>query len=542
MFIRIYTGLLASILVAILICYLILTLANQSRLNHHTQQIFEGTFQLITEGVSRHSGSKRAQWLNVVSQLIGVPLTLISPAELNNLSASIDVLENDGMQVVIADGLTHIYMPLSFESDAGQRSTQVLKAEFENISEQQIRIAAFLILNELGRNTGQQQGQMLTRLQGVFAFPIATQKISLTPLDRQQQKRIARGDVVVVFDQSASGEESLFAYAPLNREDDVLVLGPIPVFDPTPMPIILSLIALSILITAGVSYVMVRHVELRLQQVDNAIGTFGLGHMKTRVTLEGSDAVARLGFTVNSMADRISELIESHKRLTQAVSHEIRTPVSRLKFRLEMLRAAQTDEDREARIEGMQRDIGELNQLVDEILTHSKLDQAALPLNLDNHNVVELAKACIEEQQVSFPDCNIQLYTAQAQRVMTECDAVLMKRLLNNLMSNACKHCHSTVSILISNHAQDLIIEVEDDGKGIAQQDRDIVFAPFQRLDTSRNRETGGYGLGLAIAKHIAKAHQGELSVQNAQLGGAAFVFKLPLISPAVASTEATQA
>ncbi len=516
MFIRIYTGLVLSIVAAISCCYLVLTVANEIRLTQHTQQIFSGTFQLITEGASRHTGNKRDQWLNVVSQLIGAKLVVHTADSLAKQKHDLHIdiidalfrLKENETKVLIENETTHIYGVISI----GNSDTPTfIEAEIKNISEQHIRIGAFLILNELGRYSSADQKEQLLLLQKRFAYPISLQKIDNTQLDQQQKKRIARGDVVVTFSQSKNNKEILLAYAPFDQ-GQVLALGPIPVFDPTPMPLILILIALAILITAMVAYLMVRHLEKRLQQVDQALGTFGLGDMRTRVQIEGKDAIARLGFSMNSMADRISELVINQKRLTQAVSHEIRTPISRLKFRLEMLRTAENQSERELRIDGMKQDILELDQLVDEILTHQQLESDVQnKMTLEVTHLLNIINGIIDESKILYPHVIFLFSHKNLTDLEIFADKNLIKRLFSNLISNACKHCYSKVRIELRKHPQFVTIFVNDDGEGIPKNEYESIFNPFVRLDNSRNRQTGGYGLGLAISRHIAQAHQGTL-------------------------------
>jgi signal transduction histidine kinase len=229
------------------------------------------------------------------------------------------------------------------------------------------------------------------------------------------------------------------------------------------------------------------------------------------------------------MADRMQRLIHSHRELTGAVSHELRTPIARLRFRVDMLEEPLREGDRERHISAMRKDIQELEELVSESLSYSRLDRERPDLVLEPVDLNDWLKALLIDLEEELP----------AQRIISELspdtvvetvnlDGRLMGRAVKNLLRNA--HRHATSRVLLRGECEDgeARIVVEDDGSGVPEQERRRIFAPFARLDSARDRESGGVGLGLAIVNQIARWHGGGVWVETSSLGGACFIIAWP--------------
>jgi signal transduction histidine kinase len=230
------------------------------------------------------------------------------------------------------------------------------------------------------------------------------------------------------------------------------------------------------------------------------------------------------------MAARIQELIRSHKELTHAVSHELRTPLARLRFSMEMIATADEPDNREKHLDGMRRDVDELDLLVSELLTYAKLDKSYRPQMeemdlgpwLSDLAVVldaETSKATIE-CRISSPDPKVPLLASPR----------FLERALRNLVQNAVLHANSRIQITLKTVDKQAIIHVDDDGPGIPPADRQRIFEPFVQLDAHRDSDVPGYGLGLAIVDRVANWHGGSVTVSEAPIGGARLSLNLPLI------------
>jgi len=262
-----------------------------------------------------------------------------------------------------------------------------------------------------------------------------------------------------------------------------------------------------------------------LQSLSRVADDFGAGHLSARARLQPADAVYPLAERINAMAQRIQGLLEAQKNLLHSVSHELRTPIARLEFGLELLDERAADPALSKRIAAMGGDLAELNALVNELLSMSKLDNAGdaerAPIDL-----AAMLHACCADlhpppQALS---CSI------AEDVSSiDGDRRLLARAVGNLLRNAQKYAAQRVKLTAGRESGCIMIAVDDDGPGIPPDERERVFEPFYRLDRSRDRATGGFGLGLSIAHKAVLLHGGTLHVEASPLGGARFVITLPL-------------
>jgi two-component system OmpR family sensor kinase len=261
-----------------------------------------------------------------------------------------------------------------------------------------------------------------------------------------------------------------------------------------------------------------------LQSLSQMADEFGAGKLSVRAQLKPSDAVYPLAERINHMAGRIEDLMESQRSLLHSVSHELRTPIARLEFALELLDAKARDPELSRRIAAMEGDLSELNNLVKELLDMSKLDSErtlqGAPVELD-----DLLRDCCATLPPSPQEVACEL---EAGLGTMELDARLIARAVGNLLRNAQKYAQGRIVLSARRTPEGVEIAVDDDGPGIPTEERDRIFDPFYRLDRSRDRATGGFGLGLSIAQKAVVLHGGTLHVESSPLGGARFVIRLP--------------
>jgi two-component system OmpR family sensor kinase len=261
-----------------------------------------------------------------------------------------------------------------------------------------------------------------------------------------------------------------------------------------------------------------------LQSLSRMADEFGAGTLSARAQLKRSDIVYPLAERINHMAGRIEALMESQRSLLHSVSHELRTPIARLEFALELLDARANNPDLSRRIAAMEGDLRELNDLVKELLDMSKLDSAGT-LQGARVDLDALLRACCAALPPSAQEVTC---TLAGDLGAIDADARLLSRVVGNLLRNAQKYAAARIVLSAGRHADGIEIAVDDDGPGIPDAERDKVFEPFYRLDRSRDRATGGFGLGLSIARKAVALHGGALRVETSALGGARFVVRLP--------------
>lgn len=267
-----------------------------------------------------------------------------------------------------------------------------------------------------------------------------------------------------------------------------------------------------------------------LEQLKRATSKFGQGDFNTKVPEAKSTMVAPMVDSFNMMAERIKRLIDAHKELSSAVSHELRTPLARSKFALQMLSSA-TDEGKKKKYQlQISNDICELEELINEMLIYASFDSDRPELSFTHQNIHELVTKQIAIYDHHFSQIELIDNTTD---LFAICDNHFIERALNNFISNALKYGAGKVRVTISKTTQSeknfCSISVEDNGEGISEEFKSVIFDAFSRGDQSRNRETGGFGLGLAIVVRIMEWHHGTATVNDSELGGASFTLTWPI-------------
>ena len=212
--------------------------------------------------------------------------------------------------------------------------------------------------------------------------------------------------------------------------------------------------------------------------------------------------------------------------MINAVSHELRTPIARIEFNIELLRNSTENYYQLGQLDRIELSLNELNSLVSEMLTHARFDRETPILNFELVELKHWLKQELILWQEANPEMSINLIDGGDCNAMI--DRFYMNRALSNLIRNACVYGKKKISISYQKIPTGWVICIDDDGKGIALSSKDKVFEPFYREDESRNLQTGGAGLGLAIVQQILGWHGGIASVNGSALGGASFTLEWP--------------
>jgi signal transduction histidine kinase len=263
------------------------------------------------------------------------------------------------------------------------------------------------------------------------------------------------------------------------------------------------------------AYPVVRRTTRRLERLQTSVEALGAGDLAARVKVEGRDEVAALASSFNRSAERIERLVGAHKSLLANASHELRSPLARIRMAVEMLKP---DARPELRAE-LERDIAELDALVDEILLASRLDAGPA---LDAREPVDLLALAAEE-------CARLDAVLDGEPVTVPGDPRLLRRLIRNLLENARRYgAGSAIEVGVRRVGDRAELGVCDRGPGVPEPERERIFEPFYRPAGARERE-GGVGLGLALVRQIARRHGGEASCRARDGGGSCFTVLLPV-------------
>jgi len=274
---------------------------------------------------------------------------------------------------------------------------------------------------------------------------------------------------------------------------------------------------LTMLIALGVAlgtYPIVRRLTRRLEDLAGTVDRFGQGDLAVRAPAAGNDEVSSLATSFNQMADRVATLLAAHSRMLANASHELRSPLARIRIALEL----NATDPRPEMLESMRKDCEEIESQIEEILLASKLDTVDTALPSDT---VDLEVLVAEES--SRLDIPFDTVPAEVRG-----DARLLRRLIRNLLENALKHGGTGVDAKLSIDANgDRILQVADRGPGIPEAERERIFEPFYR--PANTAETGtGWGLGLALVRQIADHHHGSIGCRSRDGGGCIFELTLP--------------
>jgi signal transduction histidine kinase len=261
------------------------------------------------------------------------------------------------------------------------------------------------------------------------------------------------------------------------------------------------------------SYPIVRGLTRRLERLQRGVESLGAGDLTARVKVEGKDEVARVAESFNRAAKRIEELVGAHKMLLAHASHELRTPLTRLRMGVEFLR----DKADPARRGELERDIAELDQLIDEILLSSRLDALHELEHVEDVDLLALAA----EEAARFEHA-----TVTGEPITVRGDARLLRRLVRNLIENAERHGAPPIEIEVAKTASAAELRVFDHGPGVAEADRERIFEPFYSA-TVAGESRRGVGLGLALVRQIARRHGGDVKPVPGRDGRSGFVVSL---------------
>jgi signal transduction histidine kinase len=278
---------------------------------------------------------------------------------------------------------------------------------------------------------------------------------------------------------------------------------------------ILGIVALAVAVG---TYPIIRRLTQRLDDLRLGVERWGEGDLSARIKESGSDELAFLAQRFNNAAERIETLIESHKSLLANASHELRSPLARIRMGLELMEP----EGSAAFREEIQRNIAELDQLIDEILLASRLD--AKESDIGTVESVDLTGLAAEE----CARAGAELVPIQdGQSLVVRGVAKLLRRAIRNLLENARRYSSGPVTVELAREGDKAVVRVRDRGPGVPPGERERIFEPFYRLAGASERH-GGVGLGLALVRSITQRHHGTVQCEDQEGGGACFTVRIP--------------
>ena len=257
-----------------------------------------------------------------------------------------------------------------------------------------------------------------------------------------------------------------------------------------------------------------------VRALERAAARFGDKNWVFDANIKPRSQIFPLAQTFRKMASRIDGLIASHKDMSNAVSHEIKTPLARMQFEIELAQQSRDIDQMQKSLIHIKSDASAINDLVAATMSYAILERADMALNLGTHDFTRLIPAIAASVHHDSPP-GLEIRTdVDPGATAVVCDLYLMESVLKNLLYNAARHAKRHIRVTFTQQAGANRLIVEDDGPGIAAADRQRIFESFVQLETSGGKRSG-FGLGLAIVKRAAEWHGGTVSAGESPLGGA---------------------
>lgn len=265
----------------------------------------------------------------------------------------------------------------------------------------------------------------------------------------------------------------------------------------------------------------------RVRELEKVTIAFASGDFNARADTSSSKSVGTLNKSFNHMADKVSRLITTNRMLTNAVAHELRTPIFRLQWQADLLADASLNKQQQKYVDSIVEDIDEMESMVEELLYYAKMERPNAEIQTSSVALSSFTQSLLPKWQ---RDTQLSVLIDDSSSPMTtiEADPQLLKRALDNLLRNAMRYAQNQIVLEIVETPDKSCIRIHDDGCGVEEKDWPHLFDAFYSADKSRNKSTSGFGLGLAIVKQIVELQKGEVSISHSPYGGACFTICFP--------------
>jgi signal transduction histidine kinase len=277
------------------------------------------------------------------------------------------------------------------------------------------------------------------------------------------------------------------------------------------------------------AFLAIRRMLAPLKVLTEAVERIRRGEFGYRIPECGRDELGELAGSFNGMSAELEEMIRAREQLLLDVSHELRTPITRIKLALEM-------SPESAANDSIRDDLREMEAMISELLENARLDSANGKLHLEDVDIATLAAEAAADADGRAPGARL-LGCKAGDGPLIRADRARVRKVLANVLDNAAKYSRDgarPVEVRIEAGPDEVTVRIEDHGVGIPEAELPRLFEPFYRVDRSRSRETGGYGLGLSLCKRIMEAHGGGIAIASREGEGTEVALTFPRNGPAV--------
>lgn len=310
-----------------------------------------------------------------------------------------------------------------------------------------------------------------------------------------------------------------------DQERMVVAMGPerVLLYRPITSGVILTfllVIGVSLVIALVATLAFARTIVRPLRTIVDAARALGRGETSVRTKLSGGDELGDVGHAFDEMADTLDQLLRTQRAMMADISHELRTPLTRIKLALAL--ASADPPAAQHVLDDVDTDLEEIEQIIEDVFEMVRLEAAdSVTIRREEIDLLELVHRSMARLEAHHASHAVMLET-KLDHALCEGDGRLIRRSLDNLLDNAAKYSAdgSPIVLRLREEAGELEIEVADQGIGMSSDELALAFTPFWRAEKSRTRESGGVGLGLALAKRIARAHGGDVKLESSRSAG----------------------
>ncbi len=370
---------------------------------------------------------------------------------------------------------------------------------------------------EQGGGTGAVDHE-LEVIRQAFHYPVRIGTLADYKFPEATVRRLQEGEVVF-FSRRGGRLAGLLA----DRQH-VVEFGPLPTLvGPSGWQMITAFGGV-LLVAAAAIALLLRPVVRQMRSIEKTALAIADGDFSARVSTRTGPQGLAIAHAFNIMAERTESLLNSQRELLQAVSHELRTPLARIRFAVDLLESSNAPALRQERLDTIDRATRELDDLVGELLSYARMEMLEPEKTREEFDLVDLSREVVANRRQIFPSVTFDVVSDHGE-ILVQADRASIERAIGNLVSNAGRFARRQVVVSVDRDADTILVRVDDDGPGIAPEDRQRIFEPFVRLPDSPGR---GAGLGLALVLRIVRWHQGDVVVASSPQGGARFDIRIP--------------
>ena len=490
--------------------------------NRH-METYRGTFSLIEGELSSVHSDSWSEYIRVLSKEFGYSLSLVPITEAGLTKSQVEDLKHGDFVFVNSEP------ELLIKAIGG--NDQILVFGLDLLEEESILRASkgtvHLLKNRFETVPEDQWSRLIKVVSANFNYSLSLKFMVEMDFSLMEKNLISLYGYAW---RSIEGGTLTF-YLPLKNGERVLIVEPIATTSITPLLLMVLILVIVLVISIGMFF-WVSPLWRDLNRFAGTAKGFGEGDLNLRAELSKTSVIARLGSSFNYMAWRIESLVKGQKDLTDAITHDLRTPLYRLRFAFEMLDDPETkDEVRDKYHAIIRNSIDDLDNLITQALVLSRYNRSSEFIQMEPCFFAKRLKDEIKPFSLEKKDLELELNLNESlMDKKMRLDLRSMLRVANNLISNAVRHASHKVKISLDRIDGGYQLIVEDDGSGIKEDQWHQIFEPFMQVDNRRHNSHSGHGLGLSIVKKIVQLHNGDVSVSWSDLGGARLVVSWPEI------------